>query len=139
MTTKIQPQSASTTTQAMPSAVPNLTDWHTWVSLLTSVAAVATVLLHRDLSSYVPLVSIGAATLTNVFLMITKHRYAAALATASAGVSQGVGVAPSSIAGEITKAAAVMTAVNAAATAAAPIVKAVEATPSSAQVQAPSA
>ena len=70
----------------MPSAVPNLTDWHTWVSLLTSIAAIATVILHRDLSAYVPVVSISAAALTNMVLMVTKHQYAKALVVAASAI-----------------------------------------------------
>lgn len=137
MTSKIQPNVAATTAQAMPSAVPTLTDWHTWVSLLTSIGAVVTVVLHRDLSAYIPAVSIAAAGLTNVFLMITKHKYAAALATASSVAQQTASAAPSNIASEITKAANIMTAVQAVSTAAAPIVTAAEQLGTS-QTQAPS-
>lgn len=116
-----QPSSVAQVAQSMPSATPNLTDWHTWTALLTSLAAVATIIFHKDLSAYIPVVSIGAAGLTNVFLMITKHNYASALATAGSTLASASQVAPANVVGEISKAQAIMTAVSSIQTAASPI------------------
>ena len=129
MTTKVQPQNVASTAVSLPSATPNLTDWHTWVALLTSIAALVSVVLHADLSAYVPLVAIGAATLTNVFLMITKHHYAAALVSASSGTALAASVAPTSVAGEIKKAAEVVQAVQEVQQSFAPIATAVAQSP----------
>ncbi len=135
MSTKTTPNALSTTTQAMPSAVPSLTDWHTWMSLLTSVAALLAVVLHKDFSAYIPLVAILAAAGTNIALMVVKHRYAAALATASSAATQASSVAPAQIASEINRAAGIIQAVQNVQTAAAPIVQAAEQLPSTSQAQ----
>lgn len=137
MATKINPTSAATTAQKMPSTTPNLTDWHTWTALLSALGAIVTIIFHKDLNAYIPAVSIAVAGLVNVFLMITKHNYAAALATATSTVTNASTVAPASIAGEITKAASIMQAVSNVQAAATPIVQ--SASTSISQAQAPTA
>ncbi len=132
MATKINPTDAAQTAQKMPSATPNLTDWHTWTALLSALAALATVIFHKNLSAYIPPTSILVAGLVNVFLMITKHNYASALATVGTTVTSAASVAPSAIAGEISKAASIMQAVSNVQAAAAPVIQA-----ANAQVQAP--
>ena len=134
MTTKINPTEAAQTAQKMPSATPNLTDWHTWTALVSAIGAVVTIIFHKDLNAYIPAVSIAVAGLVNVFLMITKHNYAAALATVTTTAESVSSVAPASIAGEITKAASIMQAVSNVQAAAAPVIQAAS-TQAQAQVQ----
>lgn len=136
MATKINPIAAASTAQKMPSATPNLTDWHTWTAVLSALAALATVLFHKDLSAYIPPASIAVAGLINVFLMITKHNYAAALATVTTTAESVSTVAPTAIASEITKAASIMQAVSNVQAAAAPVIQAVS-TQAQAFVQTP--
>lgn len=133
MSNQITPSTATTTTTSMPSAVPSLTDWHTWISLLTSVGALASVVFHKDLSAYIPLVAITLAAATNIVLMITKHSYAKALVTASNAIDVASTVAPSSLSNELQTAVKVADAVNQiqsalkpVVAAAAPVVTAVE-------------
>ena len=68
--------------------------------------------------------------------MITKHNYAAALATVTTTAESVSSVAPASIAGEITKAASIMQAVSNVQAAAAPVIQAAS-TQAQAQVQTP--
>lgn len=121
-----QPNAVPTLPQTMPSATPSLTDWHTWAALLTSIAALVTVIFHKDLSVYIPVISIAAAGLTNIFLMITKHSYASALATAGSTLSSAAAVAPAGVVGEINKASEIMTAVQHIQATAAPVETAVQ-------------
>ena len=121
-----QPNAVTTVAQSLPSATPNLTDWHTWTALLTSIAALITVIFHKDLSVYIPVISIAAAGLTNIILMLTKHSYAAALVAASNATTTAAVVAPPGVVSEITKASQIMHAVQQIQSTASPIETAVQ-------------
>jgi len=126
MATQIAPSTVSTTVTKLPSAVPSLTDWHTWISLLSAVAALGTVLFHKDLSAYVPLAAILVAGLLNAVLMVTKHSYAKALVATSNAIDVASTVAPSSLSSELATAVKVADAVTQIQTALKPIVTAAE-------------
>ena len=85
----------------LPSAVPSLTDWHTWIAILTSAAAIATVVFHEDYSVYVPLAAILVAGVINAVLMIVKHNYAKALIAGANAIDAASTVAPSNLASEL--------------------------------------
>lgn len=105
----INPSSATTTPTSMPSANLSLTDPHTVAAILTSVAAIVSVLFHRDYSAYIPAASIIVAGAVLVALLISKHLYAKALMTVASSTSAAAAVAPATVSADLTKAAQVAT------------------------------
>ena len=108
----ITPTNTPSTPMSMPSATLSLTDWHTWIGILTSVASIVAVVFHTDLSAYVPLASIAASTVVLATLMIVKHKYASALATVTQGITQAQTVAPSTFSAELENALTIAKAVQ---------------------------
>ncbi len=137
MSAKIQPTAAPSTTVSMPSPNLSLSDPHTWALLVAAIASAVSVIFHKDISNYAPLITISVTGLYGAILALAKHEYAGAIATANQTLSGAVAVAPTDLVSQIRQAQSIMTAIQGVTSAATPIVKAVENLPSSSMTQAP--
>lgn len=70
-----------------PSTDWSLTDSSTWLTILTIAAAVLSDIFHRSFAGYVPAAATVAAGLVVAGVALAKHHYAAALAAANSTVT----------------------------------------------------